>query len=250
MPDKRKKIKVVILQPMFFPWAGVFEQIRLADIFVHYDDVQYPRGKNFNNRVQIKMPKGTQWLTVPVLTKHKGLQLIKDVKIDETTDWRQKHLKALQQNYCHQPFFNEMFGLVKSVYSKKTGLISELNIFALEKIADYFKLSPRFHRSSDYSIKSKSTQRLLDLVRLLKGNIYITGHGAANYLDHQLFERTGIEVEYMDYQKIPYSQPYGDFTPYVSILDLIASVGKAGQKYIRSGTIPWKDFLNKGINKK
>ena len=44
---------VVISQPMLFPWVGMFEQIRLADVYVHYTDVQFSKG-SFVNRVQIK----------------------------------------------------------------------------------------------------------------------------------------------------------------------------------------------------
>ena len=57
---------VVISQPMFFPWVGIFEQIRLADIFVHFDDVQLPWGSSFINRVQIKTKDGIKWLTIPI----------------------------------------------------------------------------------------------------------------------------------------------------------------------------------------
>jgi len=80
---------------------------------------------------------------------------------------------------------------------------------------------------------------------LLKGKVYITGHGAANYLDHQLFEKAGISVEYMNYKMRPYKQAYGQFTPYVSILDLIANAGKAGKKYLTPQTISWKKFLER-----
>ena len=44
---------VVISQPMLFPWVGMFEQVALADVFVHYDDVQFSKG-SFTNRVQLK----------------------------------------------------------------------------------------------------------------------------------------------------------------------------------------------------
>jgi hypothetical protein len=37
---------IVILRPQYFPWAGVFEQIRLADIYVHHDDVQFPQRRS------------------------------------------------------------------------------------------------------------------------------------------------------------------------------------------------------------
>ena len=35
---------VVISQPMYFPWVGMLEQMRLADVFVHLDDAQFSKG--------------------------------------------------------------------------------------------------------------------------------------------------------------------------------------------------------------
>ena len=49
-------------------------------------------------------------------------------------------------------------------------------------------------------------------------------------------------VEYMDYLKLSYPQQYGDFNPYVSILDLIANTGIEGVKYLSSITKYWRDF--------
>ena len=74
-------MKIVISQPMFFPWVGLFEQIRLADIYVHYDDVQFSKG-SFVNRVQIKTNKGTQWLTVPLQNLTLG-QEIREVQLSQ-----------------------------------------------------------------------------------------------------------------------------------------------------------------------
>src|SRR6185437_13872514 len=89
-----------------------------------------------------------------------------------------------------------------------------------------------------------SSRRVLNIVLALGGSRYITGHGARQYLDHELFDRAGVRVEYMNYLKIPYAQLHGGFTPYVSALDLIANMGPSGASCIRSGTIYWKDFLN------
>jgi len=234
--------KIVISQPMFFPWVGLFEQIRLSDVYVHYDDVQFPQGRSFMSRVQIKTPAGIQWLTVPVKREEK--QSIKNVMIDDCQRWREKHLKTLQFNYAKALFVDEMLSLVESIYSQDTLLLSELNIVAIEKIAEYFDIKRSFLRSSDYSIQSSSSEKLLQLILHLNGTVYITGHGARNYLDHELFESNGIRVEYMDYQRTPYAQLHGDFNPHVSILDLIANVGCAGVEFIHSPTKYWRDFIN------
>jgi hypothetical protein len=45
----------------------------------------------------------------------------------------------------------------------------------------------------------------------------------------------------MDYKMTPYDQLHGDFTAYVSILDLVANVGKKGKDFVNSGAIDWKE---------
>jgi hypothetical protein len=233
--------RVVISQPMFFPWVGMFEQIRMADVYVHYDDVQFPQGRSFINRVQIKTHSGSMWLTVPVLRS--GLQLINQVTIDDAQKWRERHLNTLRQNYAKAPFGKEMLALAESIYALKTSRLAEFNIFGMQKIAAYFELNPQFERSSSLPVGGASSSRLLDITRSFGGDTYITGHGAHNYLDHQLLESNGVRVEYIDYQKIPYPQLYGEFTPFVSILDLVANLGKNGRSLIASKTVYWKDFI-------
>ena len=54
--------------------------------------------------------------------------------------------------------------------------------------------------SSDLKIKSTSSNRILEIVKYLDGNKYITGHGSLNYLDHDEFEKNDINVFYLDYK--------------------------------------------------
>lgn len=57
-----------------------------------------------------------------------------------------------------------------------------------------------------------------------------------------LSEKENISLEYMNYSINSYEQMFGEFTPYVTILDLIANEGKDGEKYINSKSIYWKEF--------
>ncbi len=235
--------KIVISQPMFFPWRGLFEQIALADIYVHYDDVQYPLGRSFMSRVQVKTPDGIQWLSVPI--KNQGIQLIKDVTVDESQDWRSHHKKVLKHMYGKAPYYKEMISLVESIYCTKTNSLSELNIHSIEKISDYLGISPTFTRSSNLKSETHGSEKLLEIVKKLGGDTYITGHGALNYLDYDLFEANEVRVEYIDYLCSPYPQMYGGFNPYVSILDLIANTGNNSIHYVNSPTKYWRDFIDK-----
>jgi hypothetical protein len=235
-------MNVVISQSMYFPWVGLLEQVRLANAFVHYDDVQFTRG--FYNRVQIKTAAGTAWLTVPTKNHHRG-QNINEVQIDDSQDWRGHHRDLLRQMYAGAPFQKDMLGLVDDVFSQSVQTIGEVSRLSMMALADYFGLTVErsFRQSETLGIAGASSQRLFEITRALDGDVYITGHGAKNYLDHQLFENGGIEVRYMNYRLTPYPQLHGPFTPFVSALDLVANCGIGGAAYLRSGTISWKDFV-------
>ena len=114
-------------------------------------------------------------------------------------------------------------------------------------VCDFFGLgaasSRTFVCSSELGIGGESTPRVLEVVRRFHGDVYVTGHGAQHYFDHELFESQGVRIEYMTYQKQPYLQQHGEFTPFVTILDLIANCGREGANAICSGTVPWREFL-------
>ena len=204
---------VVISQPMFFPWVGLFEQTRLADAYVHYVDVQFSKG-SFTNRVQLKTARGPQWLTLPLKDLRLG-QEIREVQIDDRQDWRRQHIHALATAYATAPFTTEMLALVQSVYTAPFRNVGEAAIASMEAIWNYYPgAQPReIHHSSEMGIPGSSSRRVLDIVKRLGGTSYLTGHGARQYLDHSLFESEGVGVEYIHYNKTPYPQQYGEFTP-------------------------------------
>lgn len=234
---------VVISQPMFFPWVGMFEQIRLADVYVHYDDVQFSKG-SFTNRVQIKTATGSHWMTVP-LHKFSLGQRIEDVKIDNRKDWRASHLAMLHDAYSGTPWRKDMLAIVENVYHDENDSISELSRRSMAACCEYLGIDfgRSFVRIGDLQIGSSSSQRVLEVVKAVGGNRYITGLGGRNYLNHELFEAAAVSVEYMRYELRAYPQLHGEFTPYVSILDLVANVGKAGVNCILSKSIFWNESV-------
>lgn len=237
-------MNIVISQPMFFPWVGFFEQIKLCDTYVHYNDVQYSKG-GFTNRVQVKSPDGVRWLTVPLKKFHLG-QSINQVEINNEKNWRANHYDLLKLCYENAPYYSEMLNLVESVYSREWELLDDLSQATLNVVCDYFDFykDKKFIAIKDLNVNGASSERVLATTLKLAADTYITGHGASNYLNHEIFEDAGVRVNYMNYKKKPYPQLYGEFTPFVSILDLIANVGKEGVDWICSGTIYWKDFVN------
>ncbi|MGQ9863207.1 MAG: WbqC family protein, partial [Bacteroidia bacterium] len=101
-----QKKKIAISQSNYIPWKGYFDNIAQVDEFILYDDVQYTR-RDWRNRNCIKTPQGLQWLTIPVESKGKYFQKIKEVKVSDTR-WAKEHWKSIQLNCAKAKCFREV----------------------------------------------------------------------------------------------------------------------------------------------
>ena len=232
---------VVVMQPQFFPWRGLFEQIRLADEFVHLDDAQFQKG-GFTNRVQIKTANGPLWLTVPVL-RHGKLPAIAETEIDYRADWREKHLKTFAMSYARAPHAARAQAILRDVYAERPRTIADLDIASVERCAAELGLRPAFSRASQAPVGGAKTDRVLALLLQRGAGRYVTGLGALDYLDEPRLAAAGVEVLVMQYARRPYPQQHGAFDPHVSVLDLIANLGPDAASALESPAVPWRDAV-------
>jgi hypothetical protein len=221
-------VNVVILQPSYIPWRGYFDQIRRADLFIFYDDVQYDK-HGWRNRNQIKTHQGKQWLTVPVHAKGvTGGTPIKDVRIDWSRPWAKQHLKSLTSAYSKAPYFKEYLPLLESFYQRRDDFLADFTIETSIVLARELGLtSTRFMRSSDlHDIEGHKTDRVIHILKRVGATHYICGPSASRYMEPEKFHAAEITFEYMEYRYPQYSQLYPPYDPYVSILDLLFMKGK------------------------
>lgn len=231
---------VVITQPMLFPWPGFFEQLALADTYIYLDDAQFSKG-SFTNRIQLLRGSERCWMTIPLAGKGSFQRITELVAAGEP--WRASHRALLRQSLIGAPYLDDALSIFDAVYARSQLL--DLLIASIEEPARYLRIgtSRKISRTSGLGIGGTSWPRVLELVLASDGRRYLTGHGAAGYLDHAAFEARGIIVEYMNYSRTRWPQPGGTFTPYVSVLDLIARTGPAARDHLNPATMPWREFL-------
>lgn len=237
---------VVISQPMLFPWPGFFEQLALADSYVYLDDAQFSKG-SFTNRIQVRYGHDRRWMTIPLAGKG-SFQTIAELKADGS-EWKKGHRDLLRQSLHDAPYRDDALAIFDNVYKAES--VCDLLIASIEEPARYLGIGANrtIARTSELAIAGTSWQRVLDIVCHFDGTRYLTGHGAAHYLDHSAFEQNGVGVEYMHYSLTEWPQGGGTFTPYVTILDLIANTGPKSAQYLMPETIPWRQFqLQKVMN--
>ena len=232
-------MNVVILQPSYIPWRGVFDQIQRADLFVFYDDVQYDK-RGWRNRNQIKTPHGKQWLTIPVYSRGAQTQNIPihQIQIVWETPWNEIHLKAIQQSYSKAPFFEQYLPLLETFFQRHDEFLADFTIdFTIALARELGNTHTRFMRSSEIGrINGQKTDRLIQILQAVGATHYISGPSAQDYVEQEKFDKAGITLEYMQYDYPEYSQLYPPFYPYVSVLDLLFMTGSEASQYIFKGS--------------
>lgn len=217
-------MRLAILQPFYLPYPGVFEQIRLADVFVFYDDVQFvPRSWQSRNR--ILTAQGPTWLTVPVRTKGQHRPAIDEVRIDDGQGWRQRHLRTIQHAYARAEHHDWLWERLEPVYAEGHERLADLNIALTRRLCSLLAVDARFLRSSELGVSGTASQRILDHCLEVGASRYLTGLGARDYLDERSFAAKGIELEYFEYDDAHYPQLHGAFVERLSVVDLLANVG-------------------------
>ena len=232
-------MNVVILQPSYIPWRGVFDQIQRADLFIFYDDVQYDK-RGWRNRNQIKTPRGKQWLTIPGHSR--GAQTenipIHQIRIAWDSPWNETHFKAILHSYSRAPHFDDYRPLLETFYQRRDEFLADFTIeLSIALARELGNTHTQFMRSSEIAgVTGQKTDRLIQILQAVGATHYISGPSARDYIENDKFEQAGITLEYMEYDYPEYPQLYPPFDPYVSVLDLLLMTGAEAPDYIFKGS--------------
>lgn len=247
MAQQRKIIG--ILQPVYLPWLGYFEQMACSDLFVFMDDVQYTR-RDWRNRNRIKTASGSIWLTVPVRQHPRGT-LIKDISINHEQGWARKHIRSIEVSYQRCPFFEPLFSELAQVLGRRQQRLLELDCDLIALLCRHLEIGtptacssavPRAQsriegHDQDHPNAGKN-RRIIEICRHFGATALYDGARAAAFVDSELFRRNGIEVVFQDYQHPTYPQAFGEFAPQQSVIDLIMNTGAEAATILRSSPLP------------
>ena len=211
---------VAIMQPTYLPWLGYFDLIDRSDIFVFLNSVQFDK-RSWQQRNRIKTPNGELMLTVPVLTKGKFKQKIYDVEIDKSKNFAKKHFNSISSNYKKSKYFKSYINELDEIYNSKINKLSDLNIRLIKWLSSKLGIKTEFVLSSQLDEHGSKTELLLNICKKKKN----------------LFEKSGIQLSYQNYKHPTYKQLFGDFIPYMSVIDLLFCEGNKSLEIISSGRV-------------
>ena len=222
---------VGVHQPQYLPWLGYFDKIDKADVFVLLDTVQFKKNE-WQNRNKIKTAQGWQWLTVPVMYKYP--QLINEVTINNKVNWQHKHEQAFLSNYTKAPYFEMVANMLEDIFSCPWEYVSQLNIAVVKSIAKALGIDTQIHVASELGeFPQDPDERLVAITKYFGAGTYLAGIGGKGYMNLDTYEKSGVEVIFQDFKHPVYKQLFGDFEPFMSIVDLIANHGDKSLTILR-----------------
>lgn len=230
-------LKVAIMQPTYLPWIGYFDLMDQTDNFIILDNVQFSK-QSWQQRNRLKSPQGELLLTIPVVTKGKGDQLITDVKL-ANHHFLNKHLNAIEMNYRRAPYFDTYFPELKSLFELAHTFIylHEFTVSLVVWLKNKLNIDTKFFFASNFQSKNDKIDRILDLCQHVNASHYISPKGAMNYLSPCLasFQKKNIVVSFQQYEPISYKQLYPPFLSHLSSLDLLFNEGPNALNIVHKG---------------
>lgn len=209
---------------------GFFKKIQGSDLFVFLDDVQYE--KNWvQNRNKIRTSEGSMWLTVPVNASIGSL--LKDIRIENTTNWRTKHKKSIQINYSKTSYFKDFWPSLEQIYEKNYDLLIDVDMEIIQLLMKELQIKTKTIFSSELGISDKGSDRILNICKKLGADVYLSGILGSDYLNLKNFEENNIKVQFQNFQHPVYEQYYKPFLPNMSSIDLIFNEGKNAPKILQ-----------------
>lgn len=229
-------MKVAIHQPNYLPYIGFFQKMALADVFVILDTVQFSKD-SYTQRTKIRSKEGWMWLTIPI-NKKNNFEPIKDVLLPEDDKWLKKHKLSVTSNYSKckyidNAFLNEYFSNLENMET-----LQEFNEFGILYLKDKFRIKTNIIKASKLRLNNnlKSTDLLIDIIKNVGGDSYISGTGGRKYLEENKFLKNNINLEFFEFDVLEYPQRWKGFEPYLSAIDLLFNLGPDSTEYIYKST--------------
>lgn len=200
----------LVIECQCFPCVGYIEKL-IRHKYIKIEQCESFQKMSFRNRYIILGANGIQNLTVPVVGGREQKTLIKEVRIDNSTDWQTKHWRSLLSAYSKAPFFNYYYqGIKDLIYSKEENLFS-FNINILNWVCNALRIKPVIAFTEEFNL------------------VYSVEEDGRNYFLPKSFQKVEETFPY-------YSQVFEDrtgFQPNLSIIDLILCEGPNSLNLIR-----------------
>ncbi|MFC6039450.1 WbqC family protein [Paenisporosarcina macmurdoensis] len=217
-------MKIVLMQPYFFPYIGYYTLIKQSDIFVVFDTAQYIR-RGWVNRNRILGTNGEPIYINASIVKAPRETPINEIKLSESSEWKENILKKLEVYKHLSPYYDDVRDLVRECLENQSIHLSDLNINTLKKINNFLGIKNNITRLSDLDIEFKDIQQPddwgLQLSKFFNAESYINAPGGENIYSKDKYLQQEVELNFYKNNLNPYDQKHVLFQKGLSIIDVM-----------------------------
>ena len=217
-------MKIGIMQPYFFPYLGYYALIKNTDKWIVFDEVQFIRhGWIERNRI-LKPNDGWQYISIP-LEKHSRETIIKDIKIKNSEDWKERIIKQLEHYKKKAPYYNQVIAFLKDAFLPDIDSISLFNTHLLNETCKYLGISFNYEIYSEMNLFIDPIEGpgdwALNISKALGATCYINPPGGIELFEKPKFEKANIDLNFLNINLREYNQHRNFFESGLSIIDVM-----------------------------
>lgn len=219
-------MKLGIMQPYFMPYLGYISLIKNTDEFILFDTVQFIRhGWIERNRI-LKPNGGWQYVQVPIIKENGRDTIIKDIRINNSENWKSKIIAQLQHYKKRAPYYNMVVELLEDIFEAKYEDIVSLNKSSLERICKYLCIDRKINVFSEMSLDIEPAtapdEWALNICKGIEGvDEYWNPIGGLSFFDKSKYHDAGIKIYFQEMELTPYRQLGNEFESGLSIIDVM-----------------------------
>ena len=219
-------MKLSIMPPYFFPYIGYFQLMKFVDRWIVFDDIKFAN-KSWINRNRILHPnpeKKWQYINIPV-KRRKQFDKIRDVSVNNETDWRKAILGKLTHYKNIAPYYDDTINHVEECLAVEGDRLGEILVRCLELNAKKLGISTRIDVQSEtiptLDKVNHSGQWALRISEFLGADEYVNPYGGADIFNESEFSDSKIKLSFIKPKLTAYPQRNLNHVTGLSILDIM-----------------------------
>lgn len=215
-------MKIAIMQPYLFPYIGYFQLINAVDQFVIYDNIEFTK-KGWINRNRILMHGKDYCFTIPLKKDSDFLHVNQRKVADSYSKDRAKIIGRIAELYKKAPQYNDVFPLIESIFNTNEENLFDFVFNSLKKISNYLEIKTEFIVSSSIAINHslKSQNKVIAICKELNATQYVNPIGGVELYSKDIFNKNGLQLNFIKSNTIKYQQFDYEFVPWLSIIDVL-----------------------------
>ncbi|HPX84719.1 MAG TPA: WbqC family protein [Bacilli bacterium] len=215
-------------QPHYFPWLGYLDKMAKSDLFLINDLAQLEKKSPMTRNLFLETSGMVKYLSLSVENEKLFDKENRHIKLHDCQKVLTSHKNWIYNNYIKASYFGEIWPFINEILQKDFSNLIDLQLETIILFRELFdiKTPMMYHSELNYSYSEDKNLNLINKLKSLKANIYLSGVGAKKYIDVELFERNDIHVIFQEFEYPIYRQiNSSSFVNNLSALDMLFNLG-------------------------